>query len=105
MRRLEERKRVCLDGEPRAQHRVEAGTTPPNPNQGGDFTRRWDLCFVHQPALLQHENLKGKSVAQIAAELDRDVLDVFLELALEEDLETVFERREVNSDEAAMAAL
>ena len=35
----------------------------------------------------------------------KDVLDVFLDLALEEELETEFERREVNSDEAAMTAL
>ena len=47
----------------------------------------------------------GKSVAQIATETGRDVLDVFLDLALAEDLETVFERREVNSDEAAMSTL
>jgi len=102
---LEERKRAFRDPETRARLHVEAVETPPNPNLGGDFTRRWDLCFVHRPALPGHQDLKGKSVAQIAGEQGRDVLDVFLDLALEEDLETVFERREVNSDEAAMAAL
>ena len=44
-------------------------------------------------------------MAEIAREQGRDVLDVFLDLSLEEDLETEFERREVNSDEAAMTAL
>jgi N-acyl-D-aspartate/D-glutamate deacylase len=102
---LDERKRAFRDPETRARLHVEAVETPTNPNLGGDFTRRWDLCFVHTPALPQHESLKGKSIAQIAAEQDRDVLDIFLELALAEDLETVFERREVNSDEVAMATL
>jgi N-acyl-D-aspartate/D-glutamate deacylase len=44
-------------------------------------------------------------VAQIAREQNKDILDAFLDLALEEELETEFERREVNSDEAAMTAL
>jgi N-acyl-D-aspartate/D-glutamate deacylase len=44
-------------------------------------------------------------VAQIAEDQGKDVLDAFLDLILEEDLETEFERREVNSDEAAMTAL
>src|SRR5204863_8736529 len=89
----------------RRQLHVEAVETPPNPSQAGDFTRRWDLTFVHRPALAKNEGLKGKSIAQIAAEGGRDVLDTFLDLALEENLETEFERREVNSDETAMTAL
>src|SRR5207245_5094142 len=48
---------------------------------------------------------RGKSAAQISREQGKDVLDAFLDLALEENLETEFERREVNSDEAAMTAL
>lgn len=102
---LEERKAAFRNPEMRARLHVEAVETPPNLSLGGDFTRRWDLCFVYRPALPQHLSLKGKSIAQIAAEQDRDVLDVILDLALAEDLETVFERREVNSDEVAMTAL
>ena len=60
---------------------------------------------MFRPALPKHQHLKGKSVCEIAREQGKDVLDVFLDLSLEEDLETEFERREVNSDEAAMTAL
>jgi N-acyl-D-aspartate/D-glutamate deacylase len=102
---LEERKRAFRDAETRAKLHVEAVETQADPDQAGQFTRRWDLQFVFRPALPQHESLRGKSIAQIADETGRDVLDVFLDLALAEDLETVFERREVNSDEAAMTAL
>ena len=102
---LEIRKQAFRDPETRAKLHTEAVETPINPNLAGDFTRRWDLQFVFKPALAKNESLKGKSVAQIAREQNKDVLDAFLDLALEENLETEFERREVNSDEAAMKAL
>jgi len=102
---LEERKQAFRDRGVRARLHLEAVETPPDPNLGGDFTRRWDLQFVHKPALPGHEALRGQNVAQIARDQGKDVLDTFLDLALAEDLETEFERREVNSDDAAMAAL
>jgi N-acyl-D-amino-acid deacylase len=102
---LEERKQAFRDPEIRAKLHLEAVETPNNPRHAGDFTRRWDLQFVFRPALAKNQHLKGKSVAEIARDQGKDVLDVFLDLALEEELETEFERREVNSDEAAMTAL
>jgi N-acyl-D-amino-acid deacylase len=102
---LEERKEAFRDPETRAKLHLEAVETPRDPNRVGEFTRRWDLQFVFKPALAKNQHLKGKSVAEIAREQGKDVLDVFLDLALEENLETEFERREVNSDEAAMTAL
>lgn len=102
---LEARKQAFLDPAMRARLHVEAVETPPSLDIGGDFTRRWDLQFVHKPVLPKNQRLQGKSVAQIAQEQGKDALDAFLDLALEENLETEFERREVNSDETAMAAL
>lgn len=97
---IEERKKLFRDPELRAKLHYEAVETPYGGN--GEFTRRWDLQFVFKPALAKNAGLTGKSIAQIAQEQNKDVLDVFLDLALEEDLETVFERRERNSDMAAM---
>jgi N-acyl-D-aspartate/D-glutamate deacylase len=102
---LETRKDAFRDPATRAKLHFEAVETPNNPSHAGDFTRRWDLQFVFRPALAKNQHLKGKSVAEIAREQNNDVLDAFLDLALEENLETEFERREVNSDEAAMTAL
>ena len=102
---LEQRKEVFRDPATRAKLHFEAVETPLNPDLAGDFTRRWDLQFVFKPALAKNDHLTGKSVAEIAREQNKDVLDAFLDLALEENLETEFERREVNSDEAAMSAL
>jgi len=102
---LEQRKEAFRDPETRAKLHVEAVETPPDRTRPGDFTRRWDLQFVFRPALPKNQRLTGKSVAEIAREQNKDLLDAFLDLALEENLETEFERREVNSDEAAMTAL
>ena len=102
---LDQRKEVFRDPATRAKLHFEAVETPLNPDLAGDFTRRWDLQFVFKPALAKNEHLTGKSVAEIAREQNKDVLDAFLDLALEENLETEFERREVNSDQAAMTAL
>ena len=102
---LEQRKELFRDPETRAKLHFEAVETPLDPNRAGDFTRRWDLQFVFRAALPKNQHLKGKSMAEIAREQNKDVLDAFLDLALEENLETEFERREVNSDQAAMTAL
>jgi N-acyl-D-aspartate/D-glutamate deacylase len=102
---LEKRKEAFRDPETRAKLHKEAVETPMDDRRPGEFTRRWDLQFVFKPALAKNQHLKGKSVAEIAREKGKDVLDVFLDLTLEENLETEFERREVNSDEAAMTAL
>ena len=102
---LEMRKEAFRDPATRAKLHFEAVETPRDPSRVGEFTRRWDLQFVFKPALAKNQHLKGKSVAEIAQEQNKDVLDAFLELALEENLETEFERREVNSDETAMKAL
>ena len=102
---LEQRKDVFRDPATRAKLHFEAVESPLDPDRAGDFTRRWDLQFVFKPALAKNQHLIGKSVAEIAQEQNKDVLDAFLDLALEENLETEFERREVNSDQAAMTAL
>jgi len=99
------RTQAFRDPDTRAKLHREAVETPMDTNRAGDFTRRWDLQFVFKPALPKNQHLTGKSVADIAREQNKDVLDAFLDLALEENLETEFERREVNSDQAAMTAL
>jgi len=99
------RTQAFRDPETRAKLHREAVETPMDTNRAGDFTRRWDLQFVFKPALAKNQHLQGKSIADIAREQNKDVLDTLLDLVLEENLETEFERREVNSDQTAMTAL
>jgi len=66
------------------------------------FNGQWDQVEVvesRRPALEQ------RSVGAIARETGRDPLDVMLDLALEEDLGTVFNAMLLNSDEAAVGEM
>ena len=69
------------------------------------FSRRWDLVTVVATKLPKNAGLIGKSIDRIAKEQGRDVLDVFLDLAVEEDMETTFEYFQRNGDPEVMATL
>jgi N-acyl-D-aspartate/D-glutamate deacylase len=69
------------------------------------FSRRWDLMYITRPALAKNHDLKGKSVAALAQETGKDVLDAFLDLAIEEKLETGFEINQINGDEDAVGQI
>ena len=66
------------------------------------FSRRWDMLYVTKPVLPKNQGLAGKSIAQIAAERNADVLDTFLDLAVEEELQTGFEINLINGDDDAV---
>ena len=55
------------------------------------FSRRWDLVYLIKSALEKNRHLEGKSVPEIARMQQRDVIDVFLDLSLEEGLDTEFQ--------------
>ena len=76
---------------------------PPGPN--AVFSKRWDLMVVEEPQLPKNQALKGKNMAQIAAQQGKDVLDAFLDLAVEENLDTVFVLGEINVDPDAVRTL
>ena len=66
---------------------------------------RWEGVFVARPALEKNAGLAGKSVAQVAQEQDKDVLDAFLDLVVEETLATSFRNSQAGGDNEAMAAM
>jgi N-acyl-D-aspartate/D-glutamate deacylase len=54
------------------------------------FPRRWDVIFVDKVKLARNKPLERKTVEEVARSRNKDGLDVFLDLSLEEDLETRF---------------
>jgi N-acyl-D-aspartate/D-glutamate deacylase len=69
------------------------------------FNGEWDKVHVVEtvkPALTRHEQ---RSIAAIAADEGRDPLDVMLDIALADDLRTVFTAQLLNSDEAAVGRM
>ncbi len=69
------------------------------------FNGEWDKVHVVEAALPANRPLEQRSVADIAAAEARDPLDVMLDLAIAEDLRTVFTAQLLNSDEAAVGRM
>ncbi len=69
------------------------------------FSKRWDLMIVEEPALPANRALKGRHIAELARERSKDPLDTFLDLAVEEELNTVFSLGEINMDTEAVAQI
>jgi N-acyl-D-aspartate/D-glutamate deacylase len=69
------------------------------------FNGEWSKVQVVEAAKPEHAHYEQQDMATIAAREGRDPLDVMLDLAIAEDLRTVFTAQLLNSDEAAVARL
>jgi N-acyl-D-aspartate/D-glutamate deacylase len=69
------------------------------------FNKRWDILMVDEPALPQNQELKGKSLAEIGAMQRKEPLEAFLDLAVQEDLNTVFGFCHRNTDRDSVAEI
>jgi len=65
----------------------------------------WDYMTVATPVLAKNQSLKGKTVGQIAKEQGKGIIDAFLDLVVEENLDTAFLHGEINVDDSAMAKI
>jgi N-acyl-D-aspartate/D-glutamate deacylase len=69
------------------------------------FSKRWDLMVVEEPQLPKNRGLAGKHIAEIAKAQGKSPVDAFLDLAVEENLDTVFSLGEINMDTEAVAQI
>jgi N-acyl-D-aspartate/D-glutamate deacylase len=98
---LEERTKAFRDAETRRKLRYEA-VEEKKPSR---FSRRWDLVCLIKAATPANKHLEKKSVAEIAKIRGQDVIDAFLDLSLEEGLDTEFQTSSTNGDEQAVAEI
>ncbi len=70
-----------------------------------NFNGEWDKVQVVETFLPGHARYEQRTLAELAAEARKDPLDFFFDLALAEDLRTVFVALTMNSDEEAVARL
>ena len=70
-----------------------------------NFHRRWDIVTVEKVAKPENHRYVGKSVEEVGKMRGQDALDAFLDLALEEDLETTFVNYNSGGDARAMAEI
>jgi N-acyl-D-amino-acid deacylase len=73
--------------------------------RGKLFYGDWQRVWIAATAQEHNRDLEGFTVAEIAASRSRDPLDVFFDLALEEDLATMFSAHVLNYDEDAVEEL
>ena len=69
------------------------------------FNGEWDKVRVVEVVQPRHRELEQCSLRDIANQQGKDPLEVMLDLALAEDLSTVFTAQLLNSDEAAVAQM
>jgi N-acyl-D-aspartate/D-glutamate deacylase len=94
-------KAVLADPGFRAAVRAELAT----PTTFRLFNNEWDKVHVVETASPAHAGLEQRTLAAIAAEAGRDPLDMLLDLALDENLATVFTAQLLNSDEEAVGRM
>lgn len=96
----EERKKAMAAPEMRA--RLQADMDDPRPIT---FHKRWDLIDIIAVARPENQPYIGKSVADVAAMRGQLPLEAFLDLSLEEDLQTSFETSNTGGDPEATAEI
>ncbi len=73
---------------------------------GNTISREWyNYIWVEEPKLDKNAWMKGKTINQIAQAQNKGIIDGFLDLVVEEKLETTFMQAENNVDVDAMKAI
>jgi N-acyl-D-aspartate/D-glutamate deacylase len=71
-----------------------------------NIAKNWyEYMWVDEPVLAKNSGLKGKSISEIAKEQGKRIIDAFLDLAVEEDLNTVFVQGDNNVDKDAVSQI
>jgi N-acyl-D-aspartate/D-glutamate deacylase len=94
---IEARKQAFADQEIRQKLREDLADPRPT-----TFHRRWDLVTIEKAGKPENQKYNGKSVAEMAQMRGQDHLDAFLDLSLEENLETTFRNANAGGNPEAM---
>ena len=103
---VQERMQAFRDPQVRTALSAEAVEGTPSPSSGTPrllglsrgFNRRWDLVQVFMAHQERNRHLEGKSIEQMAQEQGKDIMGAFLDLSLDEDLNTHFLCVSLNND-------
>jgi N-acyl-D-amino-acid deacylase len=114
---LEERKAKLADPGRRPKLRADMdrarSVLPPREGEGrtdGEAGQiqmfRWNETLIDDVHLEKNKHLKGRTIAEVAKELNKHPVDTLLDLAVEEDLKTEFNMQGlINNNEEAVAAI
>ena len=96
--------KAYADPEIRAKLHEEAVVNKPDTAVGFSKTW-WNYMWVNEPALEKNQWMQFKSIGQIAEKQGKRVIDAFLDLVVEENLETRFLQAENNVDDDALTKI
>ena len=99
-----EKLRLYADPEIRAKLHEEAVVNKPD-SAVGISKSWWNYIWVNEPALEKNKWMQFKSIGQIAEAEGKRVIDAFLDLVVEEKLETRFLQAENNIDDEALSKI
>ena len=94
------RKQAFADPETRLKLRADLADPRPT-----NFHRRWDIMRVEKAVKSENQKYAGKTIEELGKMRNQDPLDAFLDLALEEDLGTVFWNANNGGDANAMGEI
>ena len=97
----DEKLRLYADPEIRAKLHEEAVVNKPDSAVGISKTW-WNYIWVNEPVLPKNQWMQFKSIGEIAEKQGKRVIDAFLDLVVEEKLETRFLQAENNIDDEAL---
>jgi N-acyl-D-amino-acid deacylase len=97
---LEVRKQAFANADTRKKLSAELNDSRPT-----NFHKRWDIPKVEKVAKPENQKFQGKTIAEMAAMRGQAPLDAFLDLALEENLETIFWNANNGGDWDAMGEI
>src|SRR5918992_1267433 len=97
---VEVRKQALAD--PETRKKLLADLNDPRPT---NFHKRWDIPKVEKTFKPENQKYAGKSLAELAQMTNKAPLDAFLDLALDENLETIFWNANNGGDWNAMGEI
>ncbi|HEX3883476.1 MAG TPA: amidohydrolase family protein [Stellaceae bacterium] len=100
----DEKLRLYADPEIRAKLHDEAVVNKPDSAVGISKTW-WNYIWVNEPALEKNRWMQFKSIGEIAEQQGKKIIDAFLDLVVEEKLETRLLQAENNIDDEALSKI
>ena len=97
---VEVRKQALADAGTREKLQAELNDSRPT-----NYHKRWDIPKVEKTLKPENQKYTGKTIAELAAMRNQAPLDAFLDLALEENLETIFWNANNGGDWNAMGEI
>jgi N-acyl-D-amino-acid deacylase len=97
---LEVRRQAFADADTRKKLQADLSSSRPT-----NFHKRWDIPKVEKVTKPENQKYQGKTIAELAAMRNQQPIDAFLDLALDENLETIFWNANNGGDWDAMGEI